>query len=316
LKFVAVLRKSFVNYRANLVLLLPPVIINLVTFVVLGYYFLPFVLNSMRTPSDISQLGAMLGATVASEILLAVLGLIGLVGQTFMTAKVVMEGKTRLGDWWVGLRRYFWRILGVSAVYFGVVIGVSFIGVFAYIFLVVVPAVVTNPTAFQPTPVPQFGSQPIFLLGTTVLSSVGWLVFYTLLAPTVIGDKRVGASIVLGLGAVRKSGRTFLAFLLLFLALSLIQTTISLGGLSIPNLLSNPSFMSLSTPTHLLSAGLSTVLSPLWFLIAFRMYSEADSALTASVPARSSETNRRICTSCGTSIPSEAKFCTNCGVKQ
>ena len=106
-------------------------------------------------------------------------------------------------------------------------------------------------------------------------------IFYVLLAPVAVDDKGFGASIDAGFSAVKKCKQLFACFITLYLAVSLLTQLISSPQI----LLSSKEVRGFSACVEaqpytvnlprLVSKAVSTVFSPLWFLMAFVLYRES-----------------------------------------
>lgn len=314
MQLTKVLTKSLHDYKSNPVLLIPSLVGTIGSFLVFGYFrsYMGSVTGQVGTSRFVGLAESALGFSflLFSSV---IIGLLVLLGQVSMTGKVIHTGKTRLGDWWVGLRKYFWRVFGIGAVYFGVVMGITIIAILIFVFIVIVPAVMSNSSSFSSQSTP-FAESP-FLLGVTFLSALGSLVFYMMLAPVVIDDRGVGSSISSGLSAVKRGGRTFLAFL----GLVLLETLVVLE-FGYRNLGTNPTYPSYGTGfltfPMVFSGLLGAAFSPLWVLMAFRIYCESGVREKFETQVQSGAMKSKVCLNCNASIPSFAKYCPNCGTSQ
>ena len=311
---VKILTRSLLDYKSNPILLIPPLLTTIASFLI-SDYFLASIRSSAREASNPAVMLSFLGSMLVFLLLLAVVGLLVLVGQASMTGKVVLTGKTGLVDLWAGLRKYFWRVFGIGAVFVGIVLGIMLIVGLAFAFLVILPAAVSNPSTFAANPSNPF-EQPLYPLGSAILGALGTLIFEMCLAPVVLDDKGVGASITSSLSAVKKRWRVFLAFLGLFSFVSAITLVVSFRDPSTANLMANSSGISASSLPRVFAGLVGAVFSPLWFLIAFRIYSESGVSRRDGTQALSSLADTKVCRNCAARIPSYAKFCPNCGTTQ
>jgi hypothetical protein len=308
-----ILTKSLHDYKSNPVLFIPSLLGTAGSFLA-SAYSLSF-LRSATGEVGISRLLALEGSIFGSLFISLVVGLLVLLGQVSMTGRVILTGKTGLGDWWVGLRKYFWKVVVIGAVFWGVVMGITFIVTLILVFTVLLPAVLTNPGSFSPNQ-PNPLTQSPFLLSVTSLSALGILIFYMMLAPAILDNKGAGLSIISGMSAVRRSGRVFLVFLGLVMLVTLVTLVIGYPNLSTTNLTYNLNAANYFTLPRVFSGLLGALFTPLWMLIAFRIYSESGVTQMIGTQALLSVADTKVCQNCTGRIPSSAKYCTNCGTNQ
>jgi hypothetical protein len=90
--------------------------------------FIVSILTSAILPRDVSREGV---SAITSDLVMAGFGVLFLMlvvsflvilGQANMSGKARKEGKTALGDWVAGVRKYFFRVLGIGLVFLGIVL--------------------------------------------------------------------------------------------------------------------------------------------------------------------------------------------------
>lgn len=176
------------------------------------------------------------------------IALLAAIGQASMTAKVVLEGKTRLGDWSAGVSRYFFRALGLVLI-------------LAIIFAI--PVMVAGIS---------FGQTLYSVLAATITSAISQAVSNFCLGAAVLDNKGVRSSLTSGVSTVRRSGRVFIGFFVLLFIVSTVAAFIR-DFPTTPSGISQTQ-LDLLTPRSITSMIVTQVFSPLWFLIAFRIYRE------------------------------------------
>ena len=114
---------------------------------------------------------------------------------------------------------------------------------------------------------------------------------------------------------MRKSGRVFVLYWGL---ISLVYAITALGSsqTSMADFASGQSYFASLTIPRLLLTLVSTVLAPLWILIPFKMYYEAVVTQNAGTHTPPTLADVRVCKTCSARIPSNAKYCMNCGTRQ
>jgi len=260
-----IVRKSSAGYKANPVLFVPPLVALIVS--VLTSAILPQGVSREGVPAITSGL-VMMGLGVL--LLMLVVSFLVILGQANMSGKVVTVGRTTLADWGTGVRKYFFRVLGIGLIFLGIVFILFMIVGFAYA-LTILPEMITSEGVVRPpiTPTPQtvYMSWVMTFIMTAALS-----VFYIWLAPAILDNKGVGTSLDLGVKTIRRSGRVLVGFITLFFIVSAIATVIkdlpSLTGLDVQPLVGS------LTSASIISQIIERIFSPLWFLIAFTIYHE------------------------------------------
>jgi hypothetical protein len=193
-----------------------------------------------------------------------------ILGLANMSGKVVKQGKTTLDDWSAGVRKYFFRVFGIGLVFLGIILILFMIVGVAYV-LTVLPEMITSEGVMRPpiTSTPQTAYMSwVMTLIMTVASSI----FYVWLAPAILDNKGVGASLDMGVKTIRSSSRIFVGFIILFFIVSAIATVIkvlpSMIGLDVQPIIGSLTY------TSIVSQIIERIFSPLWFLIAFTIYRE------------------------------------------
>ena len=260
---------NLAKYHANPVLIVPPLVAMI----------LPLINSIILVPPSTLEVSATELATfifVAFGVLFLnlIISFLALLGQASMAGKVVVEGKTRLIDWGKGIKKYFLRVLGIGLIYLGIMF-VFFIPIGIIVVLAMFPQLISVPPPTLPlTPETSPLISTVMSWVTVLLMTIASAVLYTWLAPAVIDDKGVFASLDAGTKTMRKGGKAFLGFIALLCIVSaiaeLIRTFPTYLGLTI-----QPVFYDgCVTLTQIVSQAIATIFSPLWFLIAFTIYSE------------------------------------------
>lgn len=260
-----IIGKSLTVYKANPVLFVPPFVAFIVS-----------ILTSAILPRDVSREGV---PAITSDLVMAGFGVLFLMlvvsflvilGQANMSGKAIKEGKTTLGDWGAGVRKYFFRVFGIGLVFLGIILILFMIVGVAYA-LTVLPEMITSEGVMRPpiTSTPQTAYMGWVM---TFIMSVASSAFYIWLAPAILDNKGVGASLDMGVKTIRMSSRVFVSFIILFFIVSAIATVIkdlpSMIGLDIQPIIGS------LTLTSILSQIIERIFSPLWFLMAFTIYRE------------------------------------------
>ena len=262
-------KTNLVKYRMNPVLVVPP-LVAMIFSLITSLMLVPPPTLEVFAPELLTFIFVVFGILLLN----LVIYLIALLGQASMAGKVVVEGKTRLIDWAKGIKKYFLRVLGIGLIYFGIII-VFFMLIGIIVALAMLPQIISQMDK-APPPTPQISPLTSMVTSgvTVLLMTIASAVFYIWLAPAVIDDKGVFASLDMGTKTMRKGGKAFLGFIALFFTVSviaeLIRTFPTYLGVTIQPICYNGCV----TPTQVVSQAIMTIFSPLWFLIAFTIYSE------------------------------------------
>lgn len=272
-----VVKMNLARYRTNPVMIVPPLVAMII----------PIITSSLLAPPPALPTPRVFAPELLGFIFMAfgvflmnlVISFLALLGQASMAERVVVEGKTRLVDWGKGIKKYFLRVLGIGLIYLGI-IAVFFVLMVMILVFAMLPQLIpqlgevpspTPPITPQISPLISATTSWVTPLVTTIVSAI----FYMWLAPAIIDDKGVFASLDMGTKAMRKEGKLFLGFIALFLVVSagaqLINTLPIYMGIMVPSVCYVGFCV---TPTHIVSQVVTTLFSPLWFLIAFTIYSE------------------------------------------
>ena len=264
-----IVRLNIARYRANPVIIVPPLIALVFELVIIPLIGLPG--TDVSTPELVSY--ALPGSGVL--FLSLAISFLTLIGQASMASRVVLNGKAGLRDWVQGVKRYSTKVLGVCAIYLGVLVlsSIPMMIMYWYVMLAQLPSLMG---AYDPEKPP---SPPIIPPSINIATNWTALIFtsvitavvYLWLAPVFFEDRGVFTSIRAGNQALKKNWRTFLGFVALFITVSgaanLIENLPTYLGTSIQR----SGYMVL---THVTSIVVKTIFSPLWFLIALTIYRE------------------------------------------
>ncbi len=145
--------------------------------------------------------------------------------------------------------------------------------------LSILPQLISQLGRVTPPQTPQISPLISMTVGsvTALLTTIASAIFYIWLAPIVIDDKGVSASLKAGTEAIGKSGKTFLGFVAIFFPVFLISTIMGASTTYLGTI--QPASLSYVTPTLVVSQVVTTIFSPLWFLMAFTIYSEQKSVI-------------------------------------
>jgi len=270
--FFDIVKKSLARYRMNPVLILPPLVMMMFSLITSFMMVTPSV--SPTSQGFAPELLTLALVAFGVLFLNLIISFLVLLGQASMTGKVVLEGKTRLSDWGRGIKRYTLRVLGIGLIYVGIVM-VFFMFVMLISMFVILPQFISQLGKVTPSQALQISPLTSMTIGsvTALLTTIASAIFYIWLAPAVIDDKGVSASLQAGTEAIGKSGKTFLGFIALFLSVSLVPVLIGATPTYFGTTV-QPASLSYVTPTLIVSQVVTTIFSPLWFLMAFTIYSE------------------------------------------
>ena len=260
-----IVRKSLARYRMNPILILPPLVtmtFSLITSVIIVSPSVSYT-PGVFAPELLTFVFVAFGVLCLSLLI----SFLVVLGQASMTGRVILEGKTRISAWGKGIKRYFVRVLGIGLIYFGIVM-VFFMLVMLISMFAILPQLMSQLGRGTPPQMPEI-SPVIFMTSwvTALFFTIASAIFYIWLAPAIIDDKDVFASLQAGTKAIGKSGKEFLGFVILFYLVSLVSVLI---GTPVQPAL----FNGYVTPTQVVSQVVTAIFSPLWFLIAFTIYSE------------------------------------------
>ena len=263
LSFFDVVRLSLARYRMNPVIIVPP-LVGMVVPLVTSLLLKPPVPSQPYT----SELFRFVFLAFGVLLLNLIVSFLVVVGQASMAGKVVVEGKTRLADWSKGVKKYALRVLGIGLIYLGILVAFFMLLVMIFVFAML-PQLMSQIGKVTPPSTPLISPSVTKAMGavTALLMTIASSVFYMWLAPAIIDNKGVFASLDAGTKAIRKCGKAFLGFLALFFAVSV---TVQLIGA--PVMLGAQPVWSVVTPMHMVSGVIAIIFSPLWFLIAFTIY--------------------------------------------
>jgi hypothetical protein len=246
-----IIRKGLNDYKSNGVLVVP-VIVGFITYLVYSSFPSEAILSEALASGSSEQFSYAASLIVGVEILYLAVAYFVILGEASMIGKVVSFGKTRLADWITGTRLYFFRVLGISIVYWMIT--------FAVTRLVEISAL-TSATSER------VHSAVTFLtlnLPSALVFSFLVSLFDLWLAAALLDGKGVVSSLFLGTKIAAGRERIYLGFVLLVFVVSAITTF--LDSIQVQTLVG-----SLTYPI-IASGIISALVGPLWLLIAFRFY--------------------------------------------
>lgn len=272
-----VVRMNLARYRRNPVMVVPPLAATILLIVTSSLLVPP---PSPPTPRVFApELLTYVFVALGIGLLNSIISFLALLGQASMAGRVVVEGETRLIDWGKGVKKYSLRVLGIGLIYVGIV-AVFFVLVVMVVVFSMLPQLMSRMGEVAP-PTPPITPQMSPLVSATtswmlpLVTAIVSAVFYMWLAPAVIDDKGVFASLDIGTKAMRKEGKLFLGFIVLLFAVSAGAQLIGMLPYYLEIMVPSVCYAGFcAPPTHIVSQVITTLFSPLWFLIAFTIYSE------------------------------------------
>ena len=293
LAFMDVLRRSLKDYRENLILVVPFVIRYIQSGV--SYVISPnYPLQSPSIPNPLLLLNSLISLVVVFAVYL---------GQISLTAAAVGKGKAALRDWSDGFK-YFWTFLA-----FLIVFGLLLVG----------PELGTGSLYQQIKPHSATIAYATYYLVTIPILAAGQSVLFVCLGAMGLDHKGFAASLDMGWRAMSARWSAFAGLVMISIA---VQAAIDVAAfLTAPILEGAGALKSLVFVFPLVQM----IASPLWFLIAFRIYrgfNEPNAAPTQPELSKPHEdlsgviTRRQFCIQCGAELPIGSKFCLKCGSKQ
>jgi hypothetical protein len=264
-----VVRLNIARYRTNPVIIVPPLVAMAFELAIPLLTGIPSTDFPDLKPGSYALMGF---GTLALSLTISFLSLIG---QASMASEVVLEGKASLRDWVHGVRKYSTRVLGVYAIYLGIMI-VSVIPLAIIFWYAMLPQLLHQmgtswPEISSSTPLIPASTSIAINWTAITLTSVITAVLYMWLASMIFEDTEVFTSISAGNQAVRVSGRTFLGFTALFILASGIANLVENLPMYLGTYTQQP-YGGYLTPTHVTSLLVNAIFSPLWFLIALTLY--------------------------------------------
>jgi len=238
--------------RSNLILFLPPLILAYLIPAALAlaglYIFAPILIAAANSPAPILAAAILAAGSVVGIAIIVVLALLAyayvLAGWTGMNRNATLTGRTGFGDFWIGTKVYFGRILGGIVVLAVIYILLAGVGV-AATFVVVLPLIMGllpadilaggSPTI--PTGLPEI-SRIIATVGNTVgvwlviVTLAGLVFLFTLFWVQSAAVDDVGALRALGrsVSFVKKNFRTTLGLAALYIIATGFTGAIFPGG--------------------------------------------------------------------------------------
>lgn len=273
-------------------------------------------------------------------------------GWSYMNKRVVIDGQTKLEDFWPGARKYFLRLFGGR-----IAVGIIMLIPIATLITALAASILTleiGPLTFPEGPLPEtliglLGPRMLGLLGIVAIVGLVEFLLYIFLLPwvqaLVLDDLGIWASIKMSLGFVRRNLATMFGYVAMavvaWIAASWVASIITP---SFPySELTQPSIYRSSTrlmelvlqPGSIFSSVVSAVLTAFFTLLLFLIYADRTRGLIASAgtgglvttpgpqnvqqtaaPPRQVRRGVRYCINCGAPIILVAVFCPNCGARQ
>lgn len=266
--FSDIVKLSITRYRMNPIIIAPS-LVGMIVPLITSLLLKPPA-PSAFTPEFPSFVFVALGVLLLNLII----SYLALLGQASIAGKVVVEGKTRLTDWGRGTKKYFFKVLGIGLIYLGILL-IFFILIMMMAVFAMLPQLISRMGIVTPPSTPLISPSITVATGsvTALLMTIASSVFYMWLAPAIIDDKGVFASLDAGTKAIRKGGKAFLGFIIFFFVVSVFVQLI-IGGTPLALGVPIQPVWGIVAPTYIVSGIIGTIFSPLWFLIAFTIYNE------------------------------------------
>ena len=300
LRFTDVLRRSLSDYRANMILLTPLLVQFAVSYVsraVFAAYLIPSP-TSMQS-EQVSELPVFLSHALIIFVVAGIVLIVDFVvplGQVSMTASVVSNGRTRLSDWPQGVRKYFWSVFAVGIVF----------AIPSAVALFLPQQLYNNLKPLNPTT-----ATVAYYLIREPLNGVIEAAFYVCLAGVGLDLTQFRSALSVGWRVMSHRRIAFASLVALTIVVSLCFDAIRF--LIAPFIKSGPVPLAIILFSY--AVALVEILpSPLWLLMAFRIYRGFDSGDVAQQPLRVIE--KQFCIACGVELPVGSKFCSECGSRQ
>ena len=268
-----IVKISLARYRVNPIMIVPPLVA--MVFPLIASLLLVPPTPKAFAPEFLSFIFMAFGVLLLNLIV----SFLALLGQASMAGRVVAEEKTRLTDWGKGIKKYSLRVLGIGLIYLGIIV-VFFVLIGMIIVFAMLPQLISQLGGIVTPPTPPLTPliTPSITMATTgvtaLLMTIASAVFYMWLAPAVVDDKGVFVSLDAGTKTIRKGGKAFLGFIALFFIVSAIAQMIEAFPTCLGVTIQPVCYNGCVTPTHIVSQVITTIFSPLWFLIAFTIYNK------------------------------------------
>jgi hypothetical protein len=351
----ALISRSAARIKKNWMLIVPPILIQvalpLVIMTVVVFSLLPLIV-AFNLTGDISGLVQ----TAVAGMLLLLVGIFLFdtfvtAGWAYMNRRVVVDGRTELGDLWVGARKYFLRILG-GRILVGVILAVPVI-----VGVVTIAASVlglnirqlTPPEELTPTSIVSLLAPVIIgLLGIILVVGLFELALFILLLPwmqaLVMDDIGIVKSVKASFVFVRKNLATMIGYVVISGVASMVATWIaslvwpsfSYSELTNPNIYASGIRMLglMFRANNIVYYVISALLSAFFTLLLFTIYADRTRGLSVPTspvgptvgpashisesppPPRQPARGTKFCVNCGAPLIILAVFCPNCGARQ
>lgn len=262
-----VVKLSLSRYRVNPAIVVPPLVSMIV-------YQLSILWRPIYPEAYTNDYQSFLLVGLGMWVLIQAVSFSALLGQASMAGKAVSGERTSLGDWVEGVRAYFSRVFGISLIYL-VIAGVFFIPLSRIYYSIVLLPLASQMGITAPQTPPPTTTTPLptaILLTIAFFITTATAVFYMLIAPVVFENKGVISSLRSGTTAIRRSGWTFLGFIALMSVISGVTSMIENLPMYSATEVQRILHQGYLKPLNIASQAINTVISPLWFLIAFTIY--------------------------------------------
>jgi hypothetical protein len=347
--------QSAARMKKNWMLIVPPILIQvalpLAIMTVIVFSLLPLI-AAFGLTGDTS--GLIQTAVVGILILLVGVFLLDTfvtAGWAYMNRRVVLDGRTELGDLWVGAKKYFLRILG-GRILVGVILAVPV----AVAVVTMATSVLgldfghlTSPEELTPSAIVSLLAPVIFgLLGIILVVGLVELVLFILLLPwmqaLVMDDVGIVKSVKASFVFARKNFATMIGYLVIsgvasivaaWIA-SLVWPSFSYSELTNLNIYTNGARLLglMLRANNIVYYVISALLSAFFTLLLFTIYADRTHGLSVPTspvepaaasashisesppPPRQPARGTKFCVNCGAPLIILAVFCPNCGARQ
>jgi hypothetical protein len=336
-------------------LIIPPILIQvvlpLVIVTLMVFSLLPLIVAFSLTGDFWGLVQTAVGGMLLLLVGIFLLDTFVTAGWAYMNRRVVVDGRTELGDLWVGAKKYFLPILGgriLVGIIFAVPVVVGVAAIAASVLRLNIGQL-TPPEELSPATLLSLLAPIIIgLLGVVLLVGIIELALFILLLPwmqaLVMDDIGIVRSVKTSFAFVRKNLATMIGYVVIsgiasvvtaWIA-SLVWPSFSYTELTNPNIYTNGTRMLglVFRANNIVYYMISALLSAFFTLLLFVIYADrtrGPQVITSSVgptvapalhvsepspPPRQKARGTRYCVNCGAPLIILAVFCPNCGARQ
>jgi hypothetical protein len=341
--------------RKNWILIVPPILIQVVVplafLMVASFALFPLIVAFGQTGDTWGLIQTAVGGVLLLAVGIFLFDTFVTAGWSYMNKRVVVDGRTELGDLWVGAKRYFLRILGgriLVAVILALPVVVGIVAGAASVLTLSVSQL-APPEEIAPAAILSLLGPIIFgLLGIILVVGLVELALYIFLLPwmqaLVMDDAGIVKSMKSSFVFVRKNFATMIGYVLIsgvvWIAASWVASFMwpgfSYTELTRPTIYTNGARVMelMLRANNIVYYMISALLSAFFTLLMFVIYADRTrgpqspasmpeptvapgaQAPESPAPPRQAKRGIKYCTNCGTPLVVLAVFCPNCGARQ